>query len=358
MAAPYSDEYSYLNDIMQYSPSSTSDFNSNYGLDFLGYPVESSPLNLDYTSYLGDPFASDLYPGTSWSLNDFLSYPSAPYSEDYAYLSDLTSPFLGLTTTGPDTLAVMDQGYLQNMGMPAGSTIDYSRGVNGEDMAIVRDANGTPVGYIDNTGQLTQYSDIAKANEAAQKPGVLERLAKSVADRVTASRAAGGTGATAARAAGNPADTAAKALELAATLYKAATGSKGLNPNDVKRASTVRDLGPEYQAARPAKTLYASGGLVDLPERVSGGLLPITHQLAKRLIAKLGGGQDDVVDIKAAPGEYVLDAEVVSALGDGNTVEGAKKLDQMRYNIRKHKRTGGLSSIPPKAKSIEQYLKG
>jgi len=70
------------------------------------------------------------------------------------------------------------------------------------------------------------------------------------------------------------------------------------------------------------------------------------------------GGQDDVVDIKAAPGEYVFDAEVVSALGDGNSEAGAAKLDQMRHNIRAHKRSGGLSQIPPRAKSTEQYLKG
>ena len=52
-----------------------------------------------------------------------------------------------------------------------------------------------------------------------------------------------------------------------------------------------------------------------------------------------------------------MDAEIVSALGDGNNEEGARKLDQMRVNVRKHKRTGGLTSIPPKAKAPEQYMK-
>jgi hypothetical protein len=54
----------------------------------------------------------------------------------------------------------------------------------------------------------------------------------------------------------------------------------------------------------------------------------------------------------------VIDAESVAALGDGNNAAGAKKLDAMRHNIRKHKRGGPLSSIPPKAKRPEQYLKG
>ena len=53
-----------------------------------------------------------------------------------------------------------------------------------------------------------------------------------------------------------------------------------------------------------------------------------------------------------------MDAEVVSMLGDGNNKAGAKKLDEMRYNIRKHKRSGGLAQIAEKAKKPEQYMKG
>ena len=71
-----------------------------------------------------------------------------------------------------------------------------------------------------------------------------------------------------------------------------------------------------------------------------------------------GGGQDDVVEAAMAPGEYVFDAESVSALGDGNTEEGARKLDQMRKNIRQHKRGGALSSIPPRAHDPMKYLGG
>jgi hypothetical protein len=71
-----------------------------------------------------------------------------------------------------------------------------------------------------------------------------------------------------------------------------------------------------------------------------------------------GGGQDDLVDAKLADGEYVFDAEIVSALGDGSNKEGARKLDQMREAIRRHKRSAPLHTIPPKAKSPLAYLKG
>jgi hypothetical protein len=71
-----------------------------------------------------------------------------------------------------------------------------------------------------------------------------------------------------------------------------------------------------------------------------------------------GGGQDDLIPAQLADGEYVFDAEIVAALGDGSNKEGARKLDAMREAIRKHKRSGPLNTIPPKAKSPLAYLKG
>lgn len=131
-----------------------------------------------------------------------------------------------------------------------------------------------------------------------------------------------------------------------------------------KRPSTVAVSGPTYQRARAPRTLYAKGGKIELPSNVKGGLTPIALKIVEHIASQKGliggdeGGQDDVVDIKAAPGEYVMDAETVSALGDGNNTAGAKKLDEMRYNIRKHKRSGALEQIAPKSKNPEHYMKG
>jgi hypothetical protein len=69
-----------------------------------------------------------------------------------------------------------------------------------------------------------------------------------------------------------------------------------------------------------------------------------------------GGGQSDNVPAMLSDGEYVIDASTVANLGDGNNTAGAKKLDQMVKNIRMHK--GGSAKLPPKAKSISQYLRG
>jgi len=68
-------------------------------------------------------------------------------------------------------------------------------------------------------------------------------------------------------------------------------------------------------------------------------------------------GQADDVPARLSPGEYVMDADVVSALGDGNNDAGAKKLDQMRQSVRSHKRSAPSDQIPPKAKSPLAYMK-
>lgn len=70
-----------------------------------------------------------------------------------------------------------------------------------------------------------------------------------------------------------------------------------------------------------------------------------------------GGGQDDLIPAKLADGEYVFDAEIVAALGDGSNKEGAKILDRFREEIRKHKRGGSAKTIPPKAKNPLAYLR-
>jgi hypothetical protein len=69
-----------------------------------------------------------------------------------------------------------------------------------------------------------------------------------------------------------------------------------------------------------------------------------------------GDGQSDDIPAMLADGEYVLDAEIVSALGNGSTKAGSELLDKFREEIRKHKRSGGLHTIPPKSKNPLEYL--
>jgi hypothetical protein len=102
---------------------------------------------------------------------------------------------------------------------------------------------------------------------------------------------------------------------------------------------------------------HANGGKIMASPLMaaSGGDVP--HK-GSHYVQGAGGGQDDLIPAKLADGEYVFDAEIVAALGDGSNKEGAKKLDAMREAIRKHKRGGSIKTIPPAAKSPLAYLKG
>ena len=64
-------------------------------------------------------------------------------------------------------------------------------------------------------------------------------------------------------------------------------------------------------------------------------------------------GQDDNVPALLSEGEYVIPADVVSDLGDGNSKAGAKRLNQLILEIRRHKNT---DQHPPKAKGLGSYL--
>jgi hypothetical protein len=76
-----------------------------------------------------------------------------------------------------------------------------------------------------------------------------------------------------------------------------------------------------------------------------------------RYVKGPGTGRSDDIPARLSDGEYVIDAESVALLGDGSGDAGAKRLDEMRSNLRKHKSTnlrkGGFSH---KAKQPHQYM--
>lgn len=70
-----------------------------------------------------------------------------------------------------------------------------------------------------------------------------------------------------------------------------------------------------------------------------------------------GTGRSDEIPAVLSDGEYVIDSESVALLGDGSTDAGARRLDEMRENLRKHKSKklakGGFSDA---AKKPERYM--
>jgi hypothetical protein len=110
------------------------------------------------------------------------------------------------------------------------------------------------------------------------------------------------------------------------------------SPMSAKRGGEIHDhVGhPEYPKS-PLETVFSTRG-------------------GSNYVQGKGTGQSDDIDAKLADGEYVFDADIVSALGDGSNKAGAQALDKMREAIRAHKRSAPDTKIPPKAKSPLSYL--
>lgn len=89
--------------------------------------------------------------------------------------------------------------------------------------------------------------------------------------------------------------------------------------------------------------------------KARGGPLSQIAYLAKGS----GSGRDDTINARLSDGEYVMDAETTSLLGDGSNEEGARRWDQMRKAIRQQKgKALAKGKISPNAKSPLAYLKG
>lgn len=102
--------------------------------------------------------------------------------------------------------------------------------------------------------------------------------------------------------------------------------------NEDKFSPVARKTGGAIPGKSALGALHDAGGMADGP----------------------GGGQDDKIPVYLSAKEYVVPADVVSDLGDGNPDEGARKLDKLRNNVRKQK---GRKGFPPASKAkVEGYL--
>jgi hypothetical protein len=98
---------------------------------------------------------------------------------------------------------------------------------------------------------------------------------------------------------------------------------------------------------------YAEGGHIDHnPEFYSEG----GASLANRYVRGDGDGTSDSVPAMLASGEFVIPADVVSGLGNGDNDAGAKVLDGFMAAIRSHKRSTNPEDLPPDSKGPLAYL--
>lgn len=145
-----------------------------------------------------------------------------------------------------------------------------------------------------------------------------------------------------------------------------AGGGKGGGGNRNINAAGLGALNPIFSAQLPAANLP-----MRQPRDMSGtdwsryGMGPersfftdVPQRLAKGGPAHSDGRSDDVPALLSR-GEYVIDAETMALLGNGDPFAGADKMDEWRVNVRKHKgrqlMKGGIS---PDAKMPNQYMGG
>jgi hypothetical protein len=115
-----------------------------------------------------------------------------------------------------------------------------------------------------------------------------------------------------------------------------------LKPNDyIMDATTVSLVGDGNSKAGAARIKR------EIEDKfVKGGITrnyPVSHN--KRAI----------IDARLSPGEYRVPNHVVASIGKGNPREGAKVLDKMRHNLRRHK--GVKTFLPPKSKPLTSYMR-
>jgi hypothetical protein len=137
-----------------------------------------------------------------------------------------------------------------------------------------------------------------------------------------------------------------------------AAGGMASNPDDM----------PYFTYGKPTDPMSIMGMTAPVNKMAKGGLPRADQKLPpmvegrydyrqSRAVVGEGDGQSDDIPAMLADGEYVFDADVVAALGNGSNKAGAEILDEFREKIRAHKRSAPIDEIPPKAKSPLAYMK-
>ncbi len=124
-------------------------------------------------------------------------------------------------------------------------------------------------------------------------------------------------------------------------------------PGGFQLASIASGLRPESPAAGYAKRYFTDfnvGGGVGGEGRSGGSSFAVSGP---------GDGRSDEIPAMLSDGEYVFDAETVALLGNGSPKAGAKKLDDLRVKVRKHKgKKLAKGKFSSNAKAPEQYMAG
>jgi hypothetical protein len=116
-----------------------------------------------------------------------------------------------------------------------------------------------------------------------------------------------------------------------------------LNSPGLDRHQVTPQIDYYHYGQRPEQSFFdtVKPAQATVPFAKGGGVKPLS-------------GRADTVPARLSVGEYVIPADVVAHLGDGNTGGGAKQLDAMVKNVRTQKQAGG--KLPPPARNPLAYI--
>ena len=156
--------------------------------------------------------------------------------------------------------------------------------------------------------------------------------------------------------------------DWASTYRNWQTAMRGAGVPEAERFAAEREFmtALEQRPFGNAKELFDfARGLLDRSRRpkaaARGGPIGYARGSSRESFAVEGPGTGRSDDIPAvlSDGEYVIDAETVALLGDGSSRAGAKKLDELRVKVRKHKgKNLAKGKFSVNAKHPEAYMRG
>lgn len=228
-----------------------------------------------------------------------------------------------------------------SLGSAAGSGINATTGAASAAGSGINASTGAASAAGIPTSATGMLSSMGLPASAAESPGLLASLggAKTlIPAALLAATAFGGSGGQA-----QPATQAGQ--------------NTPIDPNMTRRLAvaplsrTRRDPGQDYfrYGSLPEATFYDQQPAQPVQAATGGPL--------SRFVRGGGSGRSDSIDAKLSDGEYVIDAETVSLLGDGSSKAGAERLDQFRANVRRQKgRELAKGKFSPNAKRLEEYI--
>jgi hypothetical protein len=141
----------------------------------------------------------------------------------------------------------------------------------------------------------------------------------------------------------------------------------GMGPAmDIRAGTDLSGATSPYAGYGPGtlgeETFRAVSGIPEKPVGMShGGDMGYSRGSSREsfLVEGPGDGRSDDIPAMLSDGEYVVDAESLALLGNGSPKDGAKKMDEFRINLRKHKgKNLAKGKFSAKAKRLEAYMSG